>query len=116
MFSEKKKIFETSFLFRGLSFYGAGCTVSRQQDLENFPEKQLGNFLVQYTDRIDDFLCVSVTIVDDMLTTLPQICGIVLYICMKVRNNMYFNGAIWRKINSGHNCYQSIGITLPLDC
>jgi hypothetical protein len=25
MFSEKKKIFETSFLFRGLSFYGAGC-------------------------------------------------------------------------------------------
>jgi hypothetical protein len=26
MFSEKKKIFETSFLFRGLSFYGAGCT------------------------------------------------------------------------------------------
>ncbi len=27
MFSEKKKIFETSFLFRGVSFYGAGCTV-----------------------------------------------------------------------------------------
>jgi hypothetical protein len=25
MFSDKKKIFETSFLFRGLSFYGAGC-------------------------------------------------------------------------------------------
>ncbi len=25
MFYEKKKIFETSFLFRGLSFYGAGC-------------------------------------------------------------------------------------------
>ncbi len=25
MFSDKKKIFETSFLFRGLSFYGVGC-------------------------------------------------------------------------------------------
>ncbi len=28
MFSGKKKIFETSFLFRGLSFYGAGCNSS----------------------------------------------------------------------------------------